>query len=362
MATSTILLLTDAPERGKRLARDLEPLATCQIIDVLNLDESRTQVPGPSVRCVVSDASLASSATIGELRFHLERLKGRSIPYLCLLHEDTPRSRMQAIVLGATGILRADAAPQQVLSDLTKLLPREAPRGGCLPHANAARSVLTRMFEMGGRGQSIAPAIVAAGAREVEQAVVQAGVREWLDVVWQFDDATHQHCLLVAGLAAGFARQLGFTPPDCQRLTQAALLHDVGKSRVPLHILNKPGPLTPDEQRVMRTHPVAGVTLLAGGDFAPDLLAVVRSHHEYLDGSGYPDGLRGGAIPDLVRLVTVCDIFAALIERRPYRAMMSGDKAYALLTGMGDKLDQALVGAFRPLASASSFADNSAPA
>jgi putative nucleotidyltransferase with HDIG domain len=265
---------------------------------------------------------------------------------------------MQATALGASRVVLAGTPPTQVFGELSQCLPsRGVPDAGLPAHAVAARSVLTRLFALGRQGKSSTPpALVEAGAGDVEHAVAQAGVRAWLDVVWQFDDATHQHCLLVAGLAAGFARQLGFSHIDSRRLTGAALLHDVGKSRVPLHILNKPGPLTPDEQRVMRTHPMAGVTLLAGGGFSSDLLAVVRSHHEYLDGSGYPDGLRGCEIPDLVRLVTVCDIFAALIERRTYRATTSAREAYAVLTGMGGRLDRDLVNAFRPLAMAAGVA------
>ncbi len=83
-----------------------------------------------------------------------------------------------------------------------------------------------------------------------------------------------------------------------------------------------------------------------------DLLSVVRSHHEMLDGSGYPDRLRGGEIPDLVRLVTICDIHAALIERRPYKAPMDAGKAYAILESMAGRLDADLVRAFQPVVQA----------
>lgn len=79
--------------------------------------------------------------------------------------------------------------------------------------------------------------------------------------------------------------------------------------------------------------------MLVGQGFKEVMLAVVRSHHEMLDGSGYPNALQGGQIPDLVRLVTVCDIYGALIERRPYRAPMAGEKAYAILDGMAGRLD-----------------------
>jgi HD-GYP domain-containing protein (c-di-GMP phosphodiesterase class II) len=92
--------------------------------------------------------------------------------------------------------------------------------------------------------------------------------------------------------------------------------------------------------------------MLLTGDYDALTLSVVRSHHEYLDGSGYPDGLRGPQIPDLVRLITICDIFAALIEARPYKAPKSAPEAYAILRQMTAKLDVDLVRAFGEVAAA----------
>ncbi|TXM89577.1 HD domain-containing protein, partial [Methylobacterium sp. WL103] len=201
-----------------------------------------------------------------------------------------------------------------------------------------------------------------AGADLVVGALNKADIRGWLDVVWRFDDATHQHCLLVAGLAAAFARQLGLRAQDCRDLTQAALLHDLGKARIPLAILNKPGRLDADEMTVMRTHPALGIAMLQGQDYPAAMLAVVRSHHEALDGSGYPDGLTAKQIPDLVRLITVCDIFGALIERRPYKRPHSGEAAYDILRGMTGKVDPDLVNAFKPIAEAAGSAMASASA
>ncbi len=101
----------------------------------------------------------------------------------------------------------------------------------------------------------------------------------------------------------------------------------------------------------MRAHPVLGFDALkAIPDVDPEVLDAVRHHHEYLDGSGYPDRLDGSAISDIVRLLTISDIFAALIESRPYRPPMSRQNAYDVLGDMGGKLEQALVRAFKPIA------------
>jgi HD-GYP domain-containing protein (c-di-GMP phosphodiesterase class II) len=101
----------------------------------------------------------------------------------------------------------------------------------------------------------------------------------------------------------------------------------------------------------MRRHPVIGYELLkAFPEISPEILDGVRHHHEYLDGSGYPDGLTAPEISDLVRLLTISDIFAALIESRPYRPPMSRQDAYKVLRSMDGKLETSLVKAFRDVA------------
>ena len=167
-------------------------------------------------------------------------------------------------------------------------------------------------------------------------AIAEGGIRQWLDVVWTYDEATYQHCLLVTGLAAEFAARLQFTRNDQKHVTRAALLHDLGKAKIPLAILNKSGALTSEEVEIMRTHARIGYELLLEqGDSEPELLEVVLRHHELLDGSGYPDGLIGPQINDLVRLVTICDIYAALIERRSYRQAMEPAAAFKILERNG---------------------------
>ena len=128
-------------------------------------------------------------------------------------------------------------------------------------------------------------------------------------------------------------------------------MHDVGKARIPLTILDKPGQLDPDEEKVMRRHPLIGYELLKDlPDISPEILDGVRHHHEYLDGSGYPDGLTAPEISDLVRLLTISDIFAALVESRSYRPAISRQDAYEILCSMGGKLERSLVNAFRNVA------------
>lgn len=344
------LLLTDTPDRAARLARDIAAVGPSLVLDVLDPDQADRTPDRAAVRAVVSDVSFSEPAPVAGLKRHLDRLGRQRPPYVCLLHEDTPRARTQALALGATHVVPAARASSLIGAEFSAKQDA-ADQAPVAEAVSQAAVVLTRVFDHAREG-GVAPEMVAAGAELIEGALRQADVRAWLDVVWRFDDATHQHCLLVAGLAAGFGRQIGLGHHDCRRLTEAALLHDIGKSRVPHSILNKPGRLDAEEMAVMRTHPVIGYEMLRSGGYPDDMLAVVRSHHEMLDGSGYPDGLRDRKVPDLVRLVTVCDIFGALVERRPYKPPMGGDQACDILRGMGDKLDRDLVRAFGPVAEA----------
>jgi len=138
---------------------------------------------------------------------------------------------------------------------------------------------------------------------------------------------------------------------DIERLHSAAMFHDIGKAKIPLAVLDKPGRLDDDERALIETHPATGYDALKGNaDISPEILDAVRHHHEYLDGSGYPDGLCSESITDVVRMLTISDIFAALIEERHYKPAMPRDRAYEILKSMHGKLEMPLVAAFREVA------------
>ena len=214
----------------------------------------------------------------------------------------------------------------------------------------AATAALADMLDAAAAGRSLPRAAIDSSVESMNRAAETADLESWLAVVLNHDDLTYQHCLLVAGLAATFAHRLHFSESDRQRMTCAAVLHDIGKAKIPREILAKPGALDEAERELIRTHPVLGAQMLQRqGGFGDDIIAVARSHHEYLDGSGYPDGLKGAQISDLVRMITICDIFAALIERRSYKPPMAPQAAYTILQGMHGKLDGDLLRAFKEL-------------
>jgi two-component system cell cycle response regulator len=154
------------------------------------------------------------------------------------------------------------------------------------------------------------------------------------------------HHRAVAQLAAAVGRAIGLRDEQLHAVIRAAELHDVGKIAVPDSILNKPGPLTDSELEVMRRHAVVGEHILAGFETAA-VAGLVRSSHERWDGSGYPDGLRGEAIPLGARIITICDSYDAMTHARPYRPARSAPEALAELRhGAGRRFDPALVAVF----------------
>ena len=173
----------------------------------------------------------------------------------------------------------------------------------------------------------------------------------WLKAVRSHSSYTYRHVMVVTGFAALFGVRFNLVKDDINKLTLGAMLHDIGKLQIPAKILDKPGKLTKREMKIVREHPVKGAGLLEkDGRFDDELIMIVRNHHELLDGTGYPDGLRGDEIPDIVRVMTVVDVFCALIEARSYKASLTMDTAYKMLQSMGPKLDQAIIRGFEPIA------------
>lgn len=212
----------------------------------------------------------------------------------------------------------------------------------------AGSGALDAIFLAAQGGRAADPSSLGPASDMIVGSIADASLAGWIESARKHHDATYQHCLLVAGIAAAFGLHVGFGQRDLRRLTVGCLLHDLGKVHVPVEILNKPGALDEAELAIMREHPLVGARVLSrSASVEADMIAVVRSHHELLDGSGYPDGLMGTNIPDIVRVTTIADIFAALIEERAYKKPMTGQDAHASLMAMGGRLDQPLVRSMR---------------
>jgi len=299
------------------------------------------------------DADLREAARVEQIKNVMLGLHSIAITEkLFVVQSHIQHMVAQAYALGATAVVRSS---REIVFKLAEIEVAEKTTKTdfvtASPEIAVGAAAFEAMFAAIRNGKSINLSDAENATTQIVNGIAKNGLGGWLDDVRRYHEGTFQHCLLVTGVAVGFALDLGFTYPDVKRLGMAATLHDIGKARIPLSILDKAGRLDPVEEEIIKRHPVIGYELLKDlAGIRPEVLDGVRHHHEYLDGSGYPDALAAGKISDLVRLLTISDIFAALVERRPYKPPMAREDAYKVLCGMEGKLEGSLIRAFRKVA------------
>jgi putative nucleotidyltransferase with HDIG domain len=164
-------------------------------------------------------------------------------------------------------------------------------------------------------------------SRELFTADSKAEIRALVGAMADADGDTYRHSLEVAATARAVAQRLGLADVDLVEVELGALLHDLGKLRMPPQILTKPGPLDPDELQLMRRHPEWGCEMVARVPGLEAIALIVRLHHERPDGSGYPHGLTDDRIPMASKIVSACDAYGAMTRRRDYSAPLDVDAA-----------------------------------
>ena len=166
-------------------------------------------------------------------------------------------------------------------------------------------------------------------AREIVTEVANSITRSphallWLTNLKERDEYTSIHCMNVCIMAVSFGRSLGMNKDELELLGLGGLLHDLGKMRVPLEILNKPSKLTFEEFEIMKTHPVEGHRMLQEqGDLPAEVLEIVKHHHERRNGKGYPSQLQGDLISNMTRIVAIVDVYDAITSDRCYHDAIS---------------------------------------
>ena len=157
------------------------------------------------------------------------------------------------------------------------------------------------------------------------------------------DNYTYLHSMAVCALMMALAQRMQMSEEEVRLAGLSGLLHDVGKCRIPLRILNKPGALTPEEWRIMQDHSTLGAQLLRPLDVPDLVLQACLHHHEKMDGSGYPSGLKGEQIHQLARMAAICDIYDAVTSDRPYKKGWPPAQALQRMTQWcGNHLDKAI--------------------
>jgi len=340
-------IISDSVDRAEDIGRQLTGIFETQWHSRHGLSKAMP------AKYTIVDIDLEDSADLPDLRLWLE-LRPKYGKAIFAVEHGVRHQAVQAYAIGATDLVDRPVDRSILLATLFGDLGVLGGDPAASPIANsdgisAGIGVLQRIFASAVSGDALDLKIVQTAGGTVVSHIEADGLLHWIDIVRQHHSLTYQHCLLVTGVAVTFGRHLGFSSADKHKLAFAGLLHDIGKARVPVALLEKPSALDGDEVAVMRQHPLLGFEALRGvRGLDPDMLDMVLHHHEYLDGSGYPDGLDADDLSDLVRMMTIADVFGALIERRNYKSPSSCKAAYQVLKNMGPKLDTDMVREFRP--------------
>lgn len=181
--------------------------------------------------------------------------------------------------------------------------------------------------------------------KKIEKEVVDKSVTPLIDEVLSHNNVlgrlrqietgdayTFNHSMGVSILSTMIGKWMNYSPSDLNRLATAAMLHDVGKGKIPLEILNKPGPLTAEEFETMKKHAVYGYEMIKGTEgMDHDICSGILQHHERMDGSGYPFGIKGDRIHEFARIIAIADIFDAMTSNRVYKTKQSPFKVAEIL-------------------------------
>jgi putative nucleotidyltransferase with HDIG domain len=344
-----VTAICTSSDEAQRICRSLEGFFKTRCVPSDRLLDAE-----PPGQYTVVGINLGDIDKIHDLKHWLKR-KTKDAKLIFITRGGSRLEAARAYALGATDLVHR---PIDATALLTKLrgdfasLAKGPPdfQAGASPGIVAAITALQDVFAAAGTGAPLDQAAIdKAGAVIVEQ-IRTEGLESWIDTVRMHHSQTYQHSLLVTGLAVGFGRQLHFSHNDLKILSFAGILHDIGKARIPVSVLEKPGALDDAERDIIKQHPLFGSEALATmPGLSAQMVDVVLHHHEYLDGSGYPHGLKGAEISDLLRILTIADIFGALIERRSYKPPLPGEAAYQILSDMGPKLDRDLVREFHSI-------------
>ncbi|KIZ35866.1 MULTISPECIES: HD domain-containing phosphohydrolase [Rhodopseudomonas] len=353
VARRRLILASDRGDHSRDLAGILAAVADVETVPTAQLPDA----PAKGLSGIVVDINLRSADSVQQIRRKLLAGAYKPVPRLFVLADELHHGSMQAWALGATDTIARPFDARDILQRIQAAFPdpgEDAVVAGAEAldkGVSAAHAVLKKMFERLPAGQALSFDDIKQAEGHILRAIKKSSLREWLSAVGRHHNESCRLSLFATGFAVAFAQHLGMREEDERRLTRAALLYDVGKAFVDIGALDNLDNLAGDQLKAFREHPRLGFNALAAqGSFPRETLDVVLHHHEMLDGSGYPDGLHGDQISDIVRITTVVDIYASLVAKRARHEPLTRAQAFARMEALGDKIDQRLLQAFRPVA------------
>lgn len=336
----SVLVVDDDAAIRRLIVRILEG-AGYRVAEVGNGEQARDSLRADTFDAVLIDARMPGESGVDLLR-HIRAHHPDAAPVMVTAQEDHELIE-SAFDAGAYGFVVKPFRSRELLINLTNALHRRELERDSRSHIRLLEETVqerTRLLQ-----EALAPLpdpdLVAVSAEEV--------IGELSRAVTVRDEETGFHILRMSNYAALLSERAGLAGTHPKRIRLAAALHDVGKIGVPDAVLLKPGPLTPEEYRVMQTHTTIGYDLLSGSQ-SPLLrlgATIALTHHERWDGTGYPKGLAGLDIPPEGRVAAVADVFDALTSDRVYRPAMALDVAIDIMReGRGRHFDPELLDLF----------------
>ncbi|GAA0775343.1 HD domain-containing protein [Roseibium denhamense] len=343
-----IVLICDGPLPPESPLRKIPFFYHARLIDM-------ARVSGDTVaEAQVAIVELLSATDAGLSALKASWASIAEIPVICMTARNNRRETIQAAALGKSEIMERDAPLALLLNrirgligpDVKAMIPPETPQS--VAHALVEASAFIDSMTLSvATDAGLKMKVLETSANDVLAAIDKEGLPVWLETIQNHHSPTFIHSMAVAGLAGAFARHIGWSTKDCSEVVAGGLIHDIGKTRIPLTILDKAGKLSPEERALIAKHTEFGGEILKPRlEVPPDIKRMALQHHEYLDGSGYPNRLKGERIVPKVRLITLCDIYTALTETRPYKETHTSREALAAMKQMGGKLDQAMLAKF----------------
>lgn len=302
---------------------------------------------------IIVQLDLNDPRSIQPLRIIMSSPERQRIPAFFLLREFSRREIVQANTLGATDYITypcPDNDFMQIIEDLIHRTYEKAWEKLSPAQEEALKvslKVVEKTFHNASKGLEVSQTEIKDSCNLIIEATAKDGLTDWMNVIRQHHNYTYRHSMMVCGYLVSFGLLLNVKNTDLQRLAVGGMMHDIGKSDIPPGILDKPTDLTPSEQDILDSHPARGGLILEKEDWDDVMIDIATHHHEKLDGSGYPHGLKGNEISDIVRLTSIANVFSGLTDKRPYKVAMTAERAIEAMLEMKNHLDIPLVKSFR---------------
>jgi putative two-component system response regulator len=288
-----IILVADDNEANRELVSELLTAEGYQVVCAADGQNARQVVDGGSIDLALLDVVMPRPTGFELCQAMKSKAETRLIPVILLTSLNSDADRIHGIMCGADDLLNKPVNKHELLARVHSLLRLKQ-------FTDELDNAETVLFSL---------------ALSIEAK----------------DPYTEGHCERLSKYSVAMGEKLGLPQDLHVALRRGGLVHDIGKLSVPESILLKPGPLTPEERKIMEQHTVIGEKICAPLRSFRNVLPIIRSHHEKQDGSGYPDGLKGEQVPLTARILQVTDIYDALTTDRPYRKALPLEKAFAIM-------------------------------